>query len=184
MSKLPLLDCRPVCGGTGVFALRLIKPGRRLLEFTGPFLDRAALDKALEHATVDSYLQVSADRYLGPSGGMDDFINHSCNPNCGLQFIDARILLVSIRTIRRGEEITFDYASTQNDYPCRFSCRCGSPACRGEIGDFDELPFELQLKYHELGVLAPYLASTLPRQRRRAQKMISKPSVEDHLFSG
>ena len=36
-----------------------------------------------------------------------DFINHSCDPNCG--FTNANTL-VAIRSIGPGESITFDYA--------------------------------------------------------------------------
>ncbi len=161
MTRNTLLECRPAAGGVGVFALRAIKPGQRLLRFTGPVLDRKALDAALEIAAVDGFLQISPRSYMGPSGGTDDYVNHSCDPNCGVQFAGSRIVLRSIRRIAPDEEITFDYASTQNAYPCRFSCGCGSPNCRRDIGDFDDLPFAMQLKYLELGVLAPYLAARL-----------------------
>lgn len=161
MMQKSLLACRPGPAGVGVFALRAIEPGRRLLEFTGPVLDRKALDAALACATVDSYLQIATDSYMGPSGAMDDFINHSCDPNCGLRFSRSRIVLTAIRPIEPDEEITFDYATTQNAYPYRFSCSCDSSNCRHDIGDFDDLPSSLKRKYYELGVLAPYLAATL-----------------------
>ena len=160
MTQNTLLECRSVADGLGVFALRTIKTGRRLLEFTGPILNRQSLDMALEYSDVDGYLQISAHSYMGPSGGLDDFVNHSCDPNCGLLFLKSRIVLTAIRPINPGEELTFDYASTQNAYPHRFLCSCGSPKCRREIGDFDDLPFSLQRTYHERGILAPYLAAS------------------------
>ncbi len=164
MTRNTLLECRPVAGGLGVFARRAIKPGRRLLRFTGPVLDRKALEAALENAAVDSFLQISSCSYMGPSGGIDDYVNHSCEPNCGLRFLGSRIFLTAIRPFSGGEQVTFDYASTQNAYPYRFFCGCGTAGCRGDIGDFDDLPYSLQLKYHELGVLAPYLAVRLIRR--------------------
>ena len=156
-----LLACRPASGGLGVFAVRAITPGQRLIEFTGPLIDRTTLDAALESVIVDGFLQIAEDRYMGPSGALDDFVNHSCDPNCGLRFLETGIVLTAIRPILPNEEITFDYASTQNAYPCRFLCECGSKSCRVDIGDFDDLPSGLKWKYHELGILAPYLDATL-----------------------
>lgn len=161
MTQDSLLACRPVSDGLGVFALKAIKTGRHLLRFTGPELDREALDAALQGGGVDSFLQIAPGRYIGPSGGMDDFVNHSCNPNCGLQFFRSRIVLTAIRPIRPEEQLTFDYASTQNAYPYRFCCECGSAECRKDIGDFDDLPHALKWQYHERGILAPYLAACL-----------------------
>jgi hypothetical protein len=156
-----LLACRPASGGLGVFALRAIMPGQRLIEFTGPIIDGDALDAALECAAVDSFLQISADHYMGPSGSFDDFVNHACDPNCGLRFSRSKIVLTAIRSIAADEEITFDYASTQSAYPCRFLCGCGSRICRQDIGDFDDLPETLKWKYHRRGILPPYLSVRL-----------------------
>jgi hypothetical protein len=153
------LECRPATYGLGVFALKAIKPGQRLLEFTGPVIRGDALEAALESIDVDGFLQISSDSYIGLSGGLDDFVNHACEPNCGLQFLDSGIVLTAIRAISADEEITFDYASTQNAYPYRFSCGCGSATCRQDIGDFDDLPDALKWKYHHLGILAPYLSA-------------------------
>ena len=108
MTQKTLLACRPVADGLGVFALRAIEPGRRLLRFSGPIIDKEALDAALACASVDSYLQVAPGSYMGPSGGMDDFVNHSCDPNCGLQFLRSGIFLVALRPIGPHEEISFE----------------------------------------------------------------------------
>jgi SET domain-containing protein len=156
-----LLACRPASGGLGVFARRAIRPGQRLLEFTGPMMGRKALDAALDRAPVDSFLQMAADRYMGPSGGFDDFVNHACDPNCGLRFSGSKIVLTAIHPIAPDEQITFDYATTQNGYPCRFLCGCGSHLCRHDIGDFDDLPDTLKWRYHRRGILAPYLTARL-----------------------
>jgi hypothetical protein len=70
------------------------------------------------------------------------WINHSCDPNAGLDVgvrpedgaVWARIL--ARRPIAVGEEISYDYA-----FPAHLAepCRCGSPRCRGQIIDEDEL---------------------------------------------
>jgi len=58
--------------------------------------------------------------------------NHSCEPNSEAQNIDGEIWLVALRTIKKGEEITFDYGYALEhweDHPCR----CGSKRCVGYI---------------------------------------------------
>jgi D-alanine-D-alanine ligase len=55
--------------------------------------------------------------------------NHSCNPNtalCGLN-------LIALGDIRRGEELTVDYATLGNPDAAAFECRCGASNCRGTI---------------------------------------------------
>jgi D-alanine-D-alanine ligase len=55
--------------------------------------------------------------------------NHSCNPNtalCGLN-------VIALGDIRRGEELTLDYATLGNPDASAFECRCGAKNCRGVI---------------------------------------------------
>ena len=57
-------------------------------------------------------------------------MNHSCEPNCGFL---GNVILVTIRDIAAGEELTFDYAMSDGcDYD-EFECRCGQPSCRGKV---------------------------------------------------
>ena len=41
------------------------------------------------------------------------------------------ILYMSLQSIRRGEELTFDYRFAKNVE--KVACCCGAPACRGTI---------------------------------------------------
>ena len=58
------------------------------------------------------------------------FINHSCEPN-------ARVLnylhVVAARKIAEGEEVTIDYATTEEDPNWSMECRCGAPHCRRTV---------------------------------------------------
>jgi hypothetical protein len=51
------------------------------------------------------------------------FINHSCEPNVGF---GGNVVLVAMREIRPGEELTTDYALF-DDYDGSMECRCGPP---------------------------------------------------------
>jgi SET domain-containing protein len=71
------------------------------------------------------------------------FINHSCEPNVGFA---GNILLVAMRDIDPGEELTTDYALF-DDYDGEMQCRCGTASCRGTIGGRDWQRPELQRRY-------------------------------------
>ena len=58
-----------------------------------------------------------------------ELINHSCEPNVGVK---GQIILVARRDISRGEELTFDYDTTETETD-PFICHCGSGQCRGTI---------------------------------------------------
>ena len=51
--------------------------------------------------------------FLSPSGELDDYVNHSCEPNCGIKEDQGRVVLFALKPIGNGDEITFDDATTQ-----------------------------------------------------------------------
>jgi hypothetical protein len=79
-------------------------------------------------------IQVSEKECIESYPDYNDYIaNHSCDPNCKIFFGD-QTLMRSLRPIGSGEEITWDYESTELDMSsCSFDCKCGSSTCRGLI---------------------------------------------------
>lgn len=78
---------------------------------------------------------VSPSQLVGPVGPdrfPDAYINHSCEPNSEIRRARPQILLVALRDISAGEEITFDYATLYRQ-PWAMECRCGTRACRKVI---------------------------------------------------
>lgn len=55
--------------------------------------------------------------------------NHSCDPNTAYDGLN----VVSIRDIKKGEELTLDYTSFLDEHMEAFDCRCGSPKCKGIV---------------------------------------------------
>lgn len=55
--------------------------------------------------------------------------NHSCDPNTSF----AGLNVIALRDIRRGEELTLDYATLCDETMAPFRCGCDSPCCRGDI---------------------------------------------------
>lgn len=67
------------------------------------------------------------------------YINHSCAPNCEAYVIRGRIWIYSIREIKDGEELTYNYGfdvDTWDDHPC---C-CGAERCVGFIVEEKQWP--------------------------------------------
>ncbi len=71
------------------------------------------------------------------------FLNHSCEPNVGFA---GNIVLIAMRDIIAGEELTTDYALF-DDYDGTMDCHCDTPSCRRVIGGRDWLLPELQRRY-------------------------------------
>ena len=113
----------------------------------------------------DRYVQIGVDEYLGPSGEVDDLINHSCEPNTGLKFSPLGIILIAIKDIEMGEEITWDYSTTLFENSWKMLCDCKKGACRKVISDFTVLDKDLQKKYNDLGVIPPYIKDYMESDR-------------------
>ena len=80
---------------------------------------------------------VAPGLFLGPFQPSDldtsldtaELLNHACQPNLGVQ---GQVVLVARRAIAVGEELTYDYETTDTE-GMWFECRCGVPECRGII---------------------------------------------------
>jgi len=137
--------------GRGVFTEELIPASTLIIRFTGPLL-------RYDQTTASTYaLQVGPDLYIGASGGFDDYINHSCDPNAGMRVEGTTADLHAIRDIQPGEEIFFDYSTTLDEDDFTMSCLCGAPCCRGTIGDGKYLPDDVWQKYVGLGIIPAYV---------------------------
>lgn len=155
------LTLRSTSKGMGVFATEDINKGTFLLQFQGPIISRSQYT-ALANYHNNHFLQVDSDLFMGPSGTIDDFINHSCDPNSGVVYSGSKIRLYSIQYISAGEEICFDYSTTMNEDFWEMSCLCGSPFCREHIKDFKHLPQEIQTRYITLGIVPEFVRNMTP----------------------
>jgi len=133
--------------GLGLFARAPIARGEMVAVKGGYVLTRdawASLEKDLGPAEV----QIADDLVIAPvrkdeRDGAMLYTNHSCDPNIAIQ---GQIVLVAMRDIAAGEELTHDWATTDDgDYA--MACRCGSPRCRGTISGKDWMRKDLQAKY-------------------------------------
>lgn len=148
---------RETANGKGVFATKDIPPQTILMRVTGEVLDFASTKFLGER---ESYtLQVDINRYLLTKPPFC-YVNHCCNPNTAL---DADLFLYSLRTIKAGEQICWDYSTTMLERSWTMKCSCGAANCRGLITDFDLLPREVQQRYLRMGIVLPFIVRKLKK---------------------
>lgn len=129
--------------GRGLFAIRDIPEGTRIIEYVGEKITKAEsnrrgwaqLDRAKETGEAGVYLFVLNQRY-DIDGNVPwnaaRLINHSCEPNCEAQIIRGKIWIMALRDIRQGEELFFNYGFDLEDFELH-PCGCGANSCVGFI---------------------------------------------------
>jgi len=131
--------------GRGMIAKKRIKKGEVVFIKGGHIVTRNEL---FSSRTINSYLPIDDNFFIGARNEEEEeriklYLNHSCDPTCGLR---GEITFVALREIYEDEELTCDYAMIDNeDYG--FDCTCGSDVCRKRITGFDWKIKELQSKY-------------------------------------
>jgi SET domain len=89
-------------------------------------------------------VQVGADTHIDDLG-VFTYLNHSCAPNV---FLDTKALtLTAIRTIAKGDELSFFYPSTEWEMAEPFECHCGAAACVGVIAGAALLADDVLARY-------------------------------------
>lgn len=157
----PKLDAYEGPEGCGVYAIAPLQAGELITCWGGDIL--CADEFMTQPDKIRSLsVQVEEDLYLVPREvGPADCFNHSCDPNAG---IDGQICLVALRDIAVGEQICFDYATTDGSPYDEFECECGAANCRKWITGNDWKRPELWERY--AGHFTPYLQRRIDRLRR------------------
>jgi hypothetical protein len=71
------------------------------------------------------------------------YMNHSCEPTT----VAFGKMYVAFKDIEEGEEITYDYATSETHFDRVAMCHCGSKRCRGKVTGEDWKLGELQQRY-------------------------------------
>jgi SET domain-containing protein len=144
-AEQPFAVRRSRIAGKGAFATRDIAKGERLIEYLGERVSHAVADARYDdHASSAHHTflfavnrSVVIDAYV--DGNDARFINHSCDPNCESEIEKGRVYVDAIKNIRKGEELTYDYAygrdgtETKEDVTGVYGCQCGARRCRRTI---------------------------------------------------
>lgn len=135
--------------GRGVFALRKIPKGTRIIEYKGQLITDKEADRRYSRLhensphtmlfSIDDGLVIDATR----RGNSARWINHSCAPNCEIEEEGHRVFIDARRDIRPGEELTYDYNLQIGEKHTKkaqreHACYCSARRCRGTMLGEDE----------------------------------------------
>jgi hypothetical protein len=147
--------------GRGLFAKGPILKGEVICVKGGYIFDRRVLQSMPDWFRA-AEVQVAEDLFIGPlqedeREGSMIFSNHSCDPNIGVR---GQIVFVAMRDIESGEELTHDWATTDDD-DYNIECNCGAADCRKILTGQDWRRKDLQQKY--CGYISWYLEEKIRR---------------------
>jgi SET domain-containing protein len=133
--------------GKGVFALKPIAKGERIIEYKGEIISWAEALRRHPHDPADPnhtfYFSLDdgsrvIDAKVG--GNAARWINHACQPNCKAEEVEGedRVFIHALRALKPGEELFYDYGLVIDErYTAKlkkeYECRCGSRKCRGTM---------------------------------------------------
>jgi SET domain-containing protein len=130
--------------GKGVFALQDLPEGETLIEYVGEIISWKEAQRRHPHDPNDPhhtfYFHIDEKTVIDAKygGNAARWINHACRPNCEADEIDGRIFIKSLRSLKPGEELFYDYGLIIDDrytpaLKKQYECRCGSSKCRGTM---------------------------------------------------
>jgi SET domain-containing protein len=122
----------------GCYTTAPIAKGTRVVEYTGPLLDKEEADRRYEDKPVTYLFGIGDGSRVIDGHGIAMFINHSCDANCETEEIDEHVWIMAIRNIAAGEELCYDYClydGGDEEAPCN----CGAKKCRGSMYSAEEL---------------------------------------------
>ena len=137
--------------GTGVFASEDIPKNTKIIEYIGEKISKKEGDIRSEKR-IRRYLnsKKTGSVYIFELNSKYDidgskrynkarYINHSCSPNCEVDIIRGRIWISSIKKIKEGDELFYDYGYEfdKDDYKDHV-CKCGAKNCIGYIISSDD----------------------------------------------
>jgi hypothetical protein len=152
--------------GRGLHATEDMAAGTIVIRLAGRLVSSHELARIMSRVEAEpdavyvDTITVDEDRHLVMApGSLVHFGNHSCDPNC---WHVGPYAIATRRAVRRGQELTIDYATSSGAGGFSMRCRCGSSLCRGEVSSDDWRRPELQDRYrgHWVPALEERIRST------------------------
>lgn len=131
--------------GYGLRLLEDVREGQFLIEYVGEVLDMQSYEsRQKDYASMGQkhfyFMTLNGNEVIdaGAKGNLGRFINHSCEPNCRTEkwMVNGEICvgIFSMKDLKKGQELTFDYNYVRVFGAAAKKCYCGSSHCRGYIG--------------------------------------------------
>ena len=132
----PLQVGKSKIAGKGAFALQPIPAKRKLGNMGGEIISYKEAQKRVKMQPGNVLFMVEFDHEdiaLDASVNSNELrhINHSCDPNTFMRRAYRKVEFYTLRSVKKGEELTCDYGETHHDG--KLPCQCGAKNCRGFI---------------------------------------------------
>ncbi len=146
--------------GKGLFVKKNFKSKQKIFEIKGKLVHESKL-MDLDKKTRYNTFRFDGKFYLTPKGEFGDYLNHSCNPNCGIKKEGKKLFAIAIKNIKSGEEIVMDYSTiiADDDY-WLMRCKCGYKKCRRKIGKFSKLSKNKKENYIKKRIVPKFILNT------------------------
>lgn len=120
--------------GWGVYATQPISKNKRITYYAGEKIsNKESLKREIRYLKKGHIwcFKLTSRSVIdaGVGGNVARFINHSCTPNCYIHIVDDTIWIRAARSIRKGEELTYNY---NTDGEASIPCRC-RPGCKNKL---------------------------------------------------
>jgi SET domain-containing protein len=143
--------------GRGLFATANIAKDEIVAVKGGHIIDRKTLREQITPKLGPVEIQIDDHLFIAPVSDEERelsmlYLNHSCDPNVGVR---GEITFIAMQNIRPGEELTHDWAMTDDD-DYSVECNCGAPDCRRILTGKDWQRPDLQKRY--AGYFSAYIA--------------------------
>jgi len=117
--------------GLGAFAAENIPARKKLGNLGGEVISLREARKRASKTKRVAMVEFGDGRALDASVDPNElrYVNHSCNPNTYMRVAHSNVEFYSLRSIKKGEELTCNYGATHHDG--KLPCRCGAPGCKG-----------------------------------------------------
>jgi hypothetical protein len=166
--KYVIVELRPskiASKGVGVFAVSRIDKGARVFEGVhlkyfkdlAPWTIYNRLPKSTQQkimafcvGTPDGF--IPPDNYDFNSLSIEWYLNHSCDGNIGF---DKSGDFIAVKSIKPGDEMTYDYGLVESNPKFRMRCNCKTSNCRNIITGDDWRRLRIDPK--KLKYMHPYL---------------------------
>ena len=121
----------------GLIAAKNIKKGTRIIEYKGKLISKKTSEenpkfdnsKKIYIFEINNKYDLDGNFYFNSAR----LINHSCDPNCEVVGEGLKLWIDSIKDIKKGEELSYDYGFSFDEDFKNYPCRCDSSNCCGYI---------------------------------------------------
>tara|TARA_B100000686_G_scaffold304208_1_gene341668 strand:+ start:211 stop:669 length:459 start_codon:yes stop_codon:yes gene_type:complete len=121
----------------GLIAAKNIKKGTRIIEYKGKLISKKESEENPKFDNSKRIYIFEINNKYDLDGNFNfnsaRLVNHSCNPNCEVVGKGLKLWIESIKAIKKGEELSYDYGFSFDEDFKNYPCKCNSLNCCGFI---------------------------------------------------